>query len=62
LDHSWAELGRYRVLSSRGSWLRISHEDATTEDWKQAFFNRDLDSLGTDIILVRSTAKQCLEI
>ena len=62
LNHSWAELGRYRVLSSRGSWLRISHEDATTEDWKQAFFNRDLDSLGTDIILVRSTAKQCLEI
>ena len=60
LNHSWTELGRYRVLSSRGSWLRISHEDATSEDWKRAFMNRDLDSLGTDIILVRSTAKQCL--
>lgn len=61
LNHDWTELGHYRVLSSRGSWLRISHEDATSEDWKQAFINRDLDSLGTDIILVRSTAKQCLK-
>jgi 4-amino-4-deoxy-L-arabinose transferase-like glycosyltransferase len=61
LNHRWTELGRYRVLSSRGSWLRISHEDATLEDWKQAFWNRDLDSLGTEIILVRSTAKQCLQ-
>lgn len=61
LNHSWTELGRYKVLSSRGSWLRISHEDATFEDWKMAFLNRDLDSLGTDIILARSTAKKCLE-
>jgi 4-amino-4-deoxy-L-arabinose transferase-like glycosyltransferase len=61
LNHDWTELGHYRVLSSRGSWLRISHEDATSEDWKLAFINRDLDSLGTDIILVRSTAKQCLK-
>lgn len=61
LNHSWKELGHYRVLSSRGSWLKISHEDATIEDWKQAFLNRDLDSLGTDIILVKSTAKQCLK-
>jgi len=60
LNHSWTELGRYRVLSSRGSWLRIAHEDATIEDWKRAFFKRDLDSLGTEIILVRSTARQCL--
>jgi 4-amino-4-deoxy-L-arabinose transferase-like glycosyltransferase len=59
LNHSWTELGRYKVLSSRGSWIRIAHEDATTEDWKQAFATRDLDSLGTEIILVRSTAKQC---
>ncbi len=60
LNHSWTELGRYRVLSSRGSWLRIAQEDATKEDWIQAFFARDLDSLGTEIILVRSTARQCL--
>lgn len=61
LNHSWTELGRYRVVSSRGSWLKIAHEDATAEDWKYAFLNRDLDSLATDIILVRSTAKQCLQ-
>jgi hypothetical protein len=61
LDHSWTELGRYRVLSSRGSWIRIAHEDATKEDWKRAFFQRDLDSLGTEIILVRSTARKCLQ-
>ena len=61
LNHSWTELGRYRVLSSRGSWIRIAHEDATEEDWKRAFFTRDLDSLGTEIILVRSTARQCLQ-
>lgn len=61
LDHSWTELGRYRVLSSRGSWIRIAHEDATKEDWKRAFFKRDLDSLGTEIILVRSTARKCLQ-
>lgn len=60
LGHRWQELGRYRVLSSRGSWLRISHEDATRADWIRAFKNRDLDSLGTEIILVRSTATQCL--
>lgn len=60
LNHSWTELGRYRVLSSRGSWIRIAHEDATKEDWKRAFLKRDLDSLGTEIILVKSTARQCL--
>ncbi len=60
LNHNWKELGRYRILSSRGSWIRIAHEDATIEDWKRAFLNRDLDSLGTEIILVRSTANQCL--
>ncbi|NOY16016.1 MAG: phospholipid carrier-dependent glycosyltransferase [Gammaproteobacteria bacterium] len=60
LNHSWTELGRYRVLSSRGSWIRIAREDATKEDWKRAFFKRDLDSLATEIILVRSTARQCL--
>jgi len=60
LNHSWIELGRYRVLSSRGSWIRITREDATKEDWKRAFFRRDLDSLGTEIILVRSTARKCL--
>jgi hypothetical protein len=59
LEHDWTELGRYRVLSSRGSWLRIAHEDATDEDWKRAFTDRDLDSLGTEIILVRSVARQC---
>jgi 4-amino-4-deoxy-L-arabinose transferase-like glycosyltransferase len=61
LNHNWKEIGRYRTLSSRGSWLRIAHEDATAEDWKQAFINQDIDSLGTEIILVRSTARQCKE-
>ncbi len=61
LNHSWSELGRYRVLSSRGSWLNIAHEDASLADWKQAFMDRDLDSLGTELILVRSTAKQCIQ-
>jgi hypothetical protein len=60
LNHSWSELGRYRVLSSRGSWLNIAHEDASSDDWKQAFMERDLDLLGTELILVRSTAKQCI--
>lgn len=59
LNHSWTELGRYKVLSSRGSWIRVAHEDATTEDWKRAFSSRDLDSIGTEIILVRSTVRQC---
>lgn len=59
LNHKWQEIGRYRTLSSRGSWLKIAHEDATAEDWKQAFLNHDLDVLGTEIILVRSTARQC---
>ncbi|MCK5360944.1 MAG: glycosyltransferase family 39 protein, partial [Gammaproteobacteria bacterium] len=60
LNHRWQEIGRYRTLSSRGSWLKIAHEDATPNDWKQAFLNHDLDALGTDIILVRSTARQCI--
>ena len=60
LNHKWQEIGRYRTLSSRGSWLKIAHEDATLDDWKQAFFNHDLDALGTEIILVRSTARQCI--
>lgn len=59
LNHSWQEIGRYRTLSSRGSWLKIAHEDATAEDWKQAFLKHDIDSLGTEIIMVRSTARQC---
>lgn len=50
---------RYRILSSRGSWVRFAHEDATIDDWMNAVRNRDLDSLGTDVILVRATAKQC---
>jgi len=59
LDHEWSELGRWRLLSSRGSWARIAHEDATTDDWRQAFRNRDLDSIGTEVILVRSRAREC---
>jgi hypothetical protein len=59
LGHKWVELGRYHVLSSRGSWANIAHEDATTDDWLRAFTHRDLDSLATEIILVRSTAKEC---
>jgi hypothetical protein len=61
LDHQWRELGRYHLLSSRGSWVRFAHEDATLADWQQAFMHRDLDSLGTEVILVRSTARQCHE-
>jgi 4-amino-4-deoxy-L-arabinose transferase-like glycosyltransferase len=52
-------LRRYRILSSRGSWARFAHEDATFDDGVNAIRNRDLDSLGTDVILVRATAKQC---
>ncbi len=61
LNHSWTELGRYKVLSSRGSWIRIAHEDATNEDWKRAFIERDLGILATEIILVRSTARKCIQ-
>ncbi|MFV2004754.1 MAG: ArnT family glycosyltransferase [Gammaproteobacteria bacterium] len=61
LKHNWVELGRYKVLSSRGSWVRIAHEDATDEDWKRAFIERDLGILATEIILVRSTARKCIQ-
>jgi len=60
LNHKRAELGRYRVLSSRGSWIRIAHEDATKEDWKRAFKERDLDVIATELILIRSTARKCI--
>jgi hypothetical protein len=60
LGHRWIELGKYRVLSSRGSWVNIANEDATREDWVRAFQEHDLDLLATEIILVKSTAVQCL--
>lgn len=61
LNHKWTELGRYKVLSSRGSWIRIAHEDATDEDWKRAFIERDLGIIATELILVRSTARKCIQ-
>ena len=60
LGHRWTELGRFRVLSSRGSWINIANEDATRDDWVRAFQSHDLDSLATELILVRSTAEKCL--
>ncbi|HBE93495.1 MAG TPA: hypothetical protein DDW55_13635 [Gammaproteobacteria bacterium] len=59
MESSFKPMQRYRILSSRGSWARFAHEDATFDDWMNAIRNRDLDSLGTDVILVRATAIQC---
>jgi 4-amino-4-deoxy-L-arabinose transferase-like glycosyltransferase len=59
LGHTIDPMQRYRILSSRGSWVRFAHEDATREDWINAFRDRDLDSLGTDVILVRAIHHRC---
>ena len=54
-------LRRFRILSSRGSWLRFAREGAGVDDWLEAIRNRDLDSLGTDIILIRAVPGSCRE-
>lgn len=57
LDHE--ELKRYKILSSRGSWARFTKEGTTLSDWKEAIRDQDLNSLGTDIFLLRVNAKPC---
>lgn len=57
LDHE--ELKRYKILSSRGSWARFTKGGTTLSDWKRAIQDIDLDSLGTDILLLRVNAKLC---
>jgi 4-amino-4-deoxy-L-arabinose transferase-like glycosyltransferase len=62
MDFLITPMRRYRILSSRGSWLRIAHEDATLDDWLDAIRHHDLDELGTDIILIRATKRSCRKI
>ena len=56
---SYTRIDQYKVLSSRGSWLNFTRKGTTLADWKQAIKRHDLDSLGTDILLVRSMPEHC---
>jgi hypothetical protein len=59
LDLGYSVLDRFKVLSSRGSWLYFTKEGTTLEDWKRAIRDHDVDSLGIDILLLRATPEHC---
>ena len=59
LDLHYQELAKNKILSSRGSWARFTREGATFSDWKRAILAHDLDSLGTEVLLLRITPKSC---
>lgn len=59
LKLKYTELDRYKILSSRGSWLYFTREGTTMADWKRAIREHDVDSLGTDILLLRAQPAQC---
>jgi 4-amino-4-deoxy-L-arabinose transferase-like glycosyltransferase len=56
---TYTEIERYRVLSSRGSWIRFTREGLDRDDWIAALKNRDMDSLGTELMLVRILPEKC---
>jgi len=61
LDHALRTAGipyetvtRYPVFFSRRNWIRFTRPGTTREDWAEAFRNRNLDGLKSEIILVRT--------
>jgi 4-amino-4-deoxy-L-arabinose transferase-like glycosyltransferase len=52
-------IGRFHVLSSRGSWLRFVRRDVTIDDWRQAMRSRDIDSLGISVTMFRARPAAC---
>ncbi len=47
---SGVEFIRFKTFYSRKAWARFARADATTADWREAFRNRSLDHLRTDMI------------
>jgi hypothetical protein len=59
LKLKYTELDSYEILSSRGSWLYFARKGTTWTDWKRAIREHDVDSLGTNILLLRAQPAQC---
>lgn len=59
LDLVFRHLATNKILSSRGSWARFTRAGTTFSDWKQAILDHNLDSLGTDILLLRVSPNNC---
>ncbi|MDF3128009.1 glycosyltransferase family 39 protein [Kiritimatiellaeota bacterium B1221] len=47
-------VGQYPVFFSRRNWIKFTRPDATGEDWLEAFQKRDLGSLKSEIIYVKT--------
>ncbi|MEA1890335.1 MAG: glycosyltransferase family 39 protein [Pseudomonadota bacterium] len=52
-------LNKYKILSSRGSWVKFTKEGTTYSDWLQAIRLKNIDSLGTTIFLLRVKSIDC---
>ena len=59
LELDYQVLSKDRILSSRGSWARFTSKGTTLSDWMRALHERDLDSLGTEVLLLRVSSKNC---
>ncbi len=59
LGMEYQTLSANRILSSRGSWARFTRAGTTFSDWKRALHQQDLDSLGTEVVLLRISPKHC---
>lgn len=61
LSLTFQQLDSFKILSSRGSWLYFARKGTTFADWKRAIQEQDVDSLGSDILLLRSKPNHCLK-
>jgi hypothetical protein len=59
LSLSASEISHYFILSSRGSWVKFTRQGINFDDWWQAIKERNIDSLGNEVFLLRVTPNNC---